>query len=108
MTAPVTPDCTLRKDPIAEKLYGFDWTDWLSTDAEIAASTWTIALVDGDDALTPVTSSSETIDADGKTTSALLEAGVLNQTYKVTNRITTNETPPQIDERSFYLRIVDR
>jgi len=97
----LTPGQLTYKDPDAAIVYGFDWTAWLGSGA-IASSTFTVT---GPDAAL-------TADHDGITTDALqtrvrLTAGTRGRTYTITNRIVTNETPPQTDDRSFRLQIVE-
>lgn len=98
-----SPDVELRKDAAAELFYTFDWSDWLGADAEIDAYTITI---EGDDAA--LLYSNDTLTDSNTKVKLLLTGGTLDQRYRITCQITTDEATPQIDERSFYLSIVDR
>jgi hypothetical protein len=93
----------LFKDPEAELFYGMDWSDWLVEPALIAASEWIIT--GPDEALT---AAHPTIVTGSQVTQVQLLGGTLDTRYTVTNRITTNETIPQIDDRSFAVLIYDR
>jgi hypothetical protein len=55
-----------------------------------------------------LTKDNETIVTGNQKTQLRLKAGTLKNRYTVTNRIVTNETPAQTDERSFVLRIVEQ
>jgi hypothetical protein len=98
------PGHTFDKDPDAELIYGVDWTAWLNTAATISASVWDVEAITGDAA--PLVSSSASVT--GNIAKTLLSGGTVGNTYRIRNRITTNETPAQEDDRSFYIRIVER
>ena len=79
---------TFRKDPDAEKVYGFNWALWLAETSEtISTSVWTVP--------TGLTSSDET--KDDTQTSIKISGGTAGETYEVVNRITTS-THGQIEE----------
>ena len=99
----VEPGALLDKDPDAELNYIMDWTAWLGASATIDASEW---FVSGPDS--SLTISTDEIIAGDLTTQVFLTGGTLHKSYTVTNRITTNETPERIDDRSFMLRIRQR
>lgn len=86
----------IPKDPNSRLLYGFDWTEWLGS-ANILTSQWIVPA--------GVTADQETNTA--KITQVRIAGGTVGTTYTVTNRITTNETPDQIEDRSFKLKIKD-
>ena len=96
------PGTTVRKDPDASLVYTMDWSDWLVGDAEIDTSDWSITAPAGE-SVSVLTLDSE--DDDGTSASVRLIGGTAGKTYKVTNRITTNETPAQTDDRSFMVAI---
>lgn len=98
----VNPGATLTKDPDAELMYAFDWSNWLVSPAQIASSSWTITPPAGE-LVSALTSDNET--DNGTSTFARLLGGTLGKTYTITNEVVTNETPPQMDNRSFRLRI---
>lgn len=84
------------KDADARLDWLFDWSDWLAsseviTDSEIIC----------EDGLTVVSTSNSS-------TSVLvwLSGGTPGESYKLTNRITTNQQ--RIDDRSISVRIVER
>ncbi len=69
------------KDPTAILEYTVDWQDWLQTGETIETSTWTVP-------------SGITKDDDTKSTTAAtiwLSGGTKGKTYRVTNRIVTNQ-----------------
>lgn len=93
-TTTVRPGHTFDHDPDELLVYGMDWSDWLNTGAGIQTSTWTVA--------TGLTRDNDAVSGD--VASIRLSAPTAGTTYKVTNRIVTDETPAQTAERSFYVR----
>lgn len=86
------------KDPDAVKDYGWDWSDFLVTDT-IATSTWSKDATDSD----------LTIDSDTSTTTiatVILSGGTPGLVSVVTNNIVS--AAGLIDDRSFYIRIVEQ
>lgn len=86
------------KDPDADLDYTIDWSDWLSGGEQLSTSVWSISTTD---VLSPLTKH------DPSNTSVLatiwLAGGALQQSYIVTNEITTNSTPSRTEERSFMI-----
>lgn len=96
----VLPKETIYKDPSAILTYTFDWSDWLG-DAELSSSTFTIAGADAE-----LTQDNDGIVSPANThTQVRLTGGTLGVKYTITNRITTNESPNQTDERSVFIKI---
>lgn len=95
----IRPSQTSVKDPTASRVYQWDWTAELG-DADVSTSTWAI---DGDDAV--LTKDNESIVAGNKKTKVRLIAGTLGKTYRVTNTITTNGSPVEIEPRSIFVKI---
>lgn len=97
-------DLVIDKDPNAVLDYAFDWAAWLALN-----SGDTIASVEFivDATLTVVDQG-----FDSTTATVWLSGGVKPPTgsnkLRVTCRITTTNTPPRIDDRSIFLRIVER
>ena len=102
------PNDILPKDANEELVYTMDWDRWMADGAAIANSVWTITSVDTP-AEDPValTKDNEAIAVSGRSTSLRLKAGTLGNKYKVTNLITTNESPAQKGERSFFVKMKD-
>lgn len=96
------PDTVLTQDVNDKLSYVFDWTDWLGT-ASISANAFTISGGDG-----TLTKDNEAIVTGNKKTTLRLSAGTLNKKYRITNKITTGESPAQEKERSFYLKIANQ
>lgn len=90
---------TVTKGPNDQRVYEFDWSDLLDT-AEIATSTFTI---EGGDGLLAYDNAA--IDAGGQKTRARFTGGTTGKVYRVVNTIVTDETPPQTEERSFFIDI---
>ena len=87
---------TFIKDPDAVLDYSVDWSKWLAGD-QIQTSAWSVSdptLEAADDANT------------GTRTTVWLSGGTVNQSYTVTNRITTSEG--RTDDRSFVIQVQDR
>ena len=91
---------TIEKDADAQLDYGFDWTKYLDAVGD------TIAAVDFvvDPLLAKVNESHDT-----KTATVWLSGGAgATAALRVTCRITTTNTPPRIDDRSIFLKIVPK
>jgi hypothetical protein len=94
-----------QKDPQEQFVVEFDWDLHIASGAEISASTWTLV------AVRPSTATLITSDQAGfseRAATVRLAGGVNGAKYRVTNTITTDESPAQVLERSFYLLIQDR
>lgn len=97
----IAPGSTITKDPNSSLAYEWNWSDWLVGAATIAASDFEIDVAPDNS----LTLSGESI-ADGSTsTRVVFTGGTLGKKYRVRNRVTTNETPAQIDDRSIWVRI---
>lgn len=101
----IVPGGLVTKDPSASKVYQFNWADYLTDlgSETITSSTFTIT---GDDAI--LTKDNESVVSGSLKTQLRLLAGTLGNTYTVTNRIVTNGTPSNTDERSFLVLVQDR
>lgn len=100
----ITPGDLVTKDPSAQKVYQYDWTDYLTDLGEtITTSTFTIT---GDDAV--LTKDNEGIVVGSLKTQLRLLAGTAGRTYTVANKIVTNGSPANTDERSFFVLVQDR
>lgn len=89
---------TFQKDPAATLDYSVDWTEFLEDEEVIAASQWTVP-----SGITQVTTSY----TDKKAT-IWLSGGTLGQTYELVNRITTDNNPARIDERTIVILMVNK
>jgi len=101
MMATIIPT-TYPLDPDADLDFGFDWgaDDWLQASETIVASTWVA------DPAAGITLHNDSI-VGGITTTWIKEiiAGV---THRITNSITTSSSPARKDDRSFYVKGIDR
>ena len=86
------------KDPNAVLDYGFDWSDWLQTGETIVTSTWI-----NPDAITVVTSANL-----AESTVIWVSAGTAGKSYRLTNRIVTNNSPARTDDRTLLIEVQDR
>lgn len=97
-------DYVIEKDPDATLDYAFDWTQWLALNpGDSIAGVEFIA----DPSLTV---ESQAFDANTATvwlSGGVAPTGAPNK-LRVTCRITTTNSPPRIDDRSVFLRIVQR
>ena len=89
---------TFEKDPSAVLDYSVDWTDFLQTAETIATSTWVVP--------SGITADSDT--NDDKIATIWLSGGTVGKSYELINRITTNNTPARIDERTMIICIVNK
>jgi len=85
------------KDPQETIDYAFDWSDFLATGETISASSWTSS---------STSLALGTVAATTDTTAAFVSGGVNGDVYRLTNKITTNQT--RIAERSVIVRVEDR
>ena len=77
--------------------WSIDYANFLGASEAIVTSSW--AVESGIDNF----SESQSDDA----TTIWLRGGTVNESYLITNTITTNSAPPRIIERSFYLSIFE-
>lgn len=95
---------TVQKDPADKAVFRMTWDEHLAAGVAITASVWAIACdLEAVPALTKDNESSPTT----RTTQLRLLGGTLGKRYAVTNRITTDESPAQEKERSFYVVVAD-
>lgn len=99
---------TIEKDPADEVVLWFDWTDRLLQDSA-ALSSFVITISGGDTGgsapVTVLTYDNHGLVTGNKMVKARYKAGTVGQTYKVTCRVLTNESPAQTFERSFFLEM---
>lgn len=94
----------IDRDTNAQLDYAFDWSAWLALngDDQIASAEFIV-----DPSLTIVDQA-----FDATTATVWLTGGTKPATgpnkLRVTCRITTNNIPPRIDDRSIFLKIVER
>lgn len=89
---------TFEKDPQAKLDYSIDWTSFLETSENIASSQW----------FNPAGITVETTGHTNKVATIWLSGGALGQSYELVNRITTNNSPARIDERTIIVSIVNK
>ncbi|WPG35291.1 hypothetical protein [Variovorax sp. EBFNA2] len=97
-------DLVIDRDTDAQLDYSFDWSAWLALNPGDAIASVEFNV---DSSLTVVNQSH-----DATTATVWLTGGTKPVTgpnkLRVTCRITTTNTPPRIDDRSVFLRIVER
>ena len=86
------------KDPNATLDYGVDWRDWLESGETIASVEWTV-----ESGLTSGTESES-----GGIAKVWLSGGTVDNTYLVTCRVTTSNSPARIEDRSFNVKVESR
>ena len=94
------------KDPDSTEPVSLDWSDYLEelgSGVQILTSTW---LITGPDST--LISASPTVLSGRLQTQTFLTGGTLGGRYTVTNRIITNSTVADIDDRSFPVLIQQR
>ncbi|WP_432001224.1 hypothetical protein [Streptomyces sioyaensis] len=85
------------KDPSANLDYVYDWSDWLSPGETISSVEYTV----------PAALASGTANTNTATTVTVwLAGGTAGMTYRVSNRITTNQG--RVDERTFSVHVEER
>lgn len=104
----VSDGALVLKDPSDVPVFQFDWdTRHLADGVTIATSTFTITAI-RPAADTALTKDQEAIDAGSRTTHLRLTGGTVGATYRIDNRIVTDESPAQTVERSFFVKIAER
>lgn len=78
--------------------YTFDWStnEWLESSETISTSSW-------------VAATGVTVDSDSNTTTTAtiwVSGGTSGQTYKLTNTITTSNSPSRTGQREMFLTIL--
>lgn len=86
------------KDPNAVLDYGFDWSDWLQSGETITSSTWI-----NPDSIT-VNSSSNLPES----TVIWVSGGTAGKTYRLTNRVVTNNSPARTEDRTLTIEVQER
>ena len=106
LTVTIRPGQMVSKDPNDSRMYIFDWdSEGLAAGALIVSNTFTITAVWPSKTDTALTKDNESIMAGSRKTQLRLTAGTLGQKYNIASKITTNESPVQIFEKSFFLQI---
>ncbi len=101
----INPGDLVVKDPSAIKVYQFDWTDYL-TDLGVETIQTSSFTITGPDSI--LTKDNESVIVGNLKTQLRLSAGTLGGTYTVANKIVTNASPANTDERSFFVLVQDR
>jgi hypothetical protein len=91
------------KDPSATLDFGIDWSSWLETAETISTSAWAV-----DDVTLTIGTATYAPTNSGTETKVWLSSGTVGTVYRVTNTITTDNTPARITERSFDVKLVQR
>ena len=86
------------KDPQSTLDFSVDWSDWLSTNESIVSSTW-----DSIDGMTIQTSAYA-----GTFATVWVSGGTAGTTYRLTNTITTDNSPARIDQRTITIKAQER
>ena len=86
------------KDPQSKLDYSVDWSDWLASGEEIATSTW--QSLDG--------LVIETSGFTGTFAVVWVSGGTAGTTYRLTNTMTTNNSPARIDQRTITIKVQER
>ena len=89
---------TIIKDPDATLDYTIDWTKWLDLVSDTIASK-DIVVESG------ITLVASVVDSTNKKVTIWLSGGTVGTTYSIACKITTNNSIPRIDERTFFVEI---
>lgn len=95
------PGVTVLKDPNANNVYTWDWSDYLVGAAQIASYSIIVSTISGD--ASPLASDNESNTT--TTVQQRLTGGTAGKTYTVTCRIVTNESPAQTEDRTIRVRV---
>jgi hypothetical protein len=101
----IRPDDLVVQGPNEARVYMFDWDrENLASGVTIDASVFTITAIRPPSNTALVKDNEDILAADRKTW-LRLSVGTLGAIYRISNRITTNESPAQTKELSFFLKI---
>lgn len=100
----VTGKASIEKDPNASLDYIENWQPWLDGVGDTLAAAAVVA-TGSDPASTVAVASSIIV---GKTVVAWVNGGVAGEKVALRYRITTNNVPPRIDDRTVYLKIKEQ
>lgn len=89
---------TYIKDPDATLDYTFDWSSWLEDGETISTQTVT----------TPAGITEDSVAASTSAVTVWLSGGTAGTTYSIACKITTDNSPQRIDERTIKIQIKDR
>lgn len=89
---------TFTKDPDATLDYSFDWSSWLEDGETIASQTVTV-----DSDLTE-----DSISASDSAVTVWVSGGTAGQRYSIACKITTDNNPARIDERTIYIQVKEQ
>lgn len=109
MSVTIRAGKTAKQDPSDIRLYTFDWDAInLPATVEISGSaTWTISAVRPYNA-TLMTKDQESILSGNRKAQVRLQGGQVGALYNIACKITTNETPSQTKEQSFFVLVENR
>lgn len=93
----------ISKDPEAQLVYSFDWTEWLPTGDSVSTVSYTVQARANDPA--PVVRESQGVQS-GTITYVELSGGQVGKVYTITAEVTT--TDGLIDRRNFRVKIENR
>lgn len=96
---------SIVKDSNAVLDYTFDWTAWLD-DAVDNISSADVSIASGAEPASNIAVDSVAIV--GKTVVAWVSGGQVGETAALRCRITTDNVPPRIDDRTVYLKVKER
>jgi len=94
----------ISKDPSAQLLYGFDWSEWLPQGDSLQSVNYTVTARVNDPA--PLVKEDTTLDTVNKKTYVSLSGGQTGKSYVVTANITTANG--LIDSRYFKVKVEKR
>jgi hypothetical protein len=99
----LTPGGLKVKDPAAVKNAAFNWGTYLAAGVLLSSPTVTVS---GPDAA--LITANVALATGNRQVNYTISAGTVGAKYTVTCHISTNETPPQTDERSFQVLVQNR
>lgn len=91
----------IDKDPDAKLDYTFDWTEWLTDVADTIASA-VVTVPSG------LTLESSVVTGGNLKVVAWISGGTAGKVYPIKCKITTSAITPRIDERTIYIKVVER
>lgn len=99
---------TVRQDPEDKRVYWLDWDeDNLGEEVELTGA-GTITIEPDGDATSPVLAhDSLALRDDHRSVNVRIYGGSLGARYRVSHKITTNESPAQTKEKSFFVVVED-
>jgi len=109
MSSQIIAGGQISKDPSDKLVLGFNWSSWLAATAELVnKGTFTVTSVQPREDPVTLTVDQDSLLTGNQSVQFRLVGGRRGTRYNVAHKITTNESPAQEAERSFFVLVEDK